>query len=92
MVSKTFLMIDPNGFHAGPTNELVYTANQYLDCAIFGEHEGLRVTLHSILGVLSLSIRAGHVLTISVDGPNEEMAMKALQSVIECQEIGILKK
>lgn len=92
MIKQAFILTDENGFHAKPANDLVYVANQYLDCALFAEHNGRRVTLHSILGVLSLKVRPGDEVILSAEGDQEEAAMIALQEVIVNSSIGTLKE
>ncbi|MBB3113733.1 phosphocarrier protein [Paenibacillus phyllosphaerae] len=90
MLKRSYTLLDPDGLHARPANELVYTAGRYLDCALFAEFDGRRVTLHSILGFLTLTARQGGVLTVTADGPNEIEALDALQAVIEREGIGQL--
>ncbi|MGF7030927.1 phosphocarrier protein [Paenibacillus mucilaginosus] len=88
MIRQSFIITDQDGFHARSANDLVYTANRFLDCALFAEHGGKRVTLHSILGVLSLSARPGDELLLTAEGGHEAEAMEALQGVMIRERIG----
>ncbi|WP_336783180.1 HPr family phosphocarrier protein [Paenibacillus illinoisensis] len=92
MLQQTFKIVDEDGFHAGPINELVYVANKYLDCALFAVHQERRVTLHSILGVLSLNLNVNDELMITAEGDQELAAMRALKEVIIRTKIGCALK
>lgn len=91
MIKQTVIITDQDGFHARPANDLVYAANKYLDCALFAEYDGTRVTLHSILGVLSLRVRSGDELVLTAEGTHEAEAMEALKEVILREKIGLIQ-
>lgn len=87
MIKRNFIITDPNGFHARSANDLVHVANRFLDTALFIETKGIRATLHSILGVLSLAVKYGEVFTITADGIQEGTATIALEEAVV--QIGI---
>ncbi|MFJ7975780.1 HPr family phosphocarrier protein [Peribacillus sp. NPDC096379] len=87
---KTYKIVDENGFHARPANDLVMAANRFLDTEIFAEVRNRKATLHSILGVLSLHVQFGDQFTIIANGEQEVEATRALEEAIFNLKIGEL--
>lgn len=52
-MQQTFRITDEDGIHARPATALVNTANKFKGAESFAEANGKKVTLKSILGVLS---------------------------------------
>lgn len=89
-MQKTFKIIDEDGIHARPATALVNTANQFQGVEAFAEAHGKRVTLKSILGVLSLGLEMGDTLTLETDGEGGIVALEALQNVMIKEGLGEL--
>ncbi|MBO2943348.1 HPr family phosphocarrier protein [Paenibacillus sp. F411] len=89
-MQKTFRITDEDGIHARPATALVNTANKFKDTESFAEASGKKVTLKSILGVLSLGLEQGDSLTLISEGPSAEDALNALAEVMVNEGLGEL--
>ncbi|NGZ73741.1 HPr family phosphocarrier protein [Saccharibacillus alkalitolerans] len=87
-MEKTFRIVDEDGIHARPATALVNTANKFKSTESFAEANGKRVTLKSILGVLSLGLEKGSTLTLITQGEEEAEALKALEDVMVGEGLG----
>ncbi|WP_054955524.1 HPr family phosphocarrier protein [Paenibacillus dakarensis] len=87
-MQKTFRIIDEDGIHARPATALVNTANKFKDTESFAEANGKKVTLKSILGVLSLGLEQGDTLTLISEGASESEALAALSEVMINEGLG----
>ncbi|AWB45646.1 HPr family phosphocarrier protein [Paenibacillus sp. CAA11] len=89
-MERTFKIIDEDGIHARPATALVNTANKFKGAEAFAEAKGKKVTLKSILGVLSLGLEKGDTITLSATGENEAEAIQALSDVMINEGLGEL--
>lgn len=88
IMQTTFRIIDEDGIHARPATALVNTATKFKGTEAFAEAKGKKVTLKSILGVLSLGLEAGDTLTLITEGSEEAEALNALQEVMVKEGLG----
>lgn len=86
MVEKQFTITDEAGMHARPASALVGAVSKFTS-DITLEHNGKKVNLKSILGVMSLGIPSGSVVTIAADGADENEAIEQAGSVMEKEGI-----
>jgi phosphocarrier protein len=70
------------GIHARPAAQFVKTANRFT-CDIRVEKDGEEVEGKSIMGLMMLAAGYGSVITVSVDGSDEEAAMASIVDLIE---------
>ncbi|UCC44714.1 MAG: HPr family phosphocarrier protein [Candidatus Zixiibacteriota bacterium] len=82
MVSKSATIVNKLGLHARPCAQLVSVATKF-ESEIFFVKNGLRVNGKSIMGVMVLAAEKGTVITIEVQGPDEDEAVEALLEVID---------
>lgn len=87
-MERNFRITDEDGIHARPATALVNTANKFKEVESFAEANGKRVTLKSILGVLSLGLEKGDSITLSSVGENAEEALQALTDVMVKEGLG----
>ncbi|WP_223068562.1 HPr family phosphocarrier protein [Paenibacillus caui] len=87
-MEKTFRIIDEDGIHARPATALVNTANKFKGVESFAEAKGKKVTLKSILGVLSLGLEKGDTITLSATGEGEAEVIQALSDVMVNEGLG----
>ena len=81
MLTKTFTIKNKVGLHARPASVLVQTANKFKsDIKI--EKDGRIVSAKSILGVLSLGAEKGSTIVVTVDGIDEEEALKTIEDLV----------
>jgi len=81
MLTKTFIIKNKVGLHARPASVLVQTANKFKsDIKI--EKDGREVSAKSILGVLSLGAEKGSTIVVTVEGIDEEEALKTIEDLV----------
>lgn len=78
---KEFVISNQQGVHARPATLLVAKANEFKS-SITITYEDTTVDLKSIMGVLSLGINRGSLITIEAKGDDEASAMRALDRLI----------
>lgn len=88
MMQQTFKITDEDGIHARPATALVNTATKFKGTEAFAEANGKKVTLKSILGVLSLGLEAGDTMSLITEGDEEAEALNALQEVMIKEGLG----
>lgn len=81
MTKKDVVIKLENGLEARPVALLVQAASQYVS-SIYIESENKRVNAKSIMGMMTLVLNEGEVITITADGSDEEEAIKGLESYL----------
>lgn len=81
MITKTFTIINPTGFHVRPTKTFVQTAGEF-PCKVSVISKGKKVNGKSSLSMLTLGIAANEEVTLEIDGEQEEQAMEALGQLL----------
>lgn len=81
MVKKLITVELSSGLEARPAAMLVQVASQY-ESKIYLEAEAKRVNAKSIMGMMSLGLDNGENVTVSVDGADEEEAMKSIEEYL----------
>lgn len=81
MIKKTATIINKLGLHARPSAALVSAASKFAS-EVFISKDGHPVNGKSIMGVMTLAAEKGSVLTIEIDGPDENEAMEAILETI----------
>ena len=79
MIKKSIKISCPNGLEPRPIAELVQVASKY-ESKVYLETETKRVNAKSIMGMMSLNLANGDLLTVSTDGADEEAAMEEILS------------
>lgn len=81
MIKKQIMIKIPNGLEARPVALLVQVASQY-ESEIYVECEEKKVNAKSIMGMMSLGLASGEEVTVIVDGPDEEEAIKSIEKYL----------
>lgn len=81
MIRKPITIGISSGLEARPIAMLVQVASQYVS-NIYLESEERRVNAKSIMGMMSLGLDTGESVTVSVDGADEEEAMKSIEEYL----------
>jgi phosphotransferase system HPr (HPr) family protein len=77
MITRDFTVLAPEGMHARPATALVKLARQFK--AVILLKKGIKeVKMNSLLNILSMGVKGGEVVTVSIEGPDEEAAAEAL--------------
>ena len=82
MIQKSLKISCPNGLEPRPIAELVQVASKY-ESKIYLETDTKRVNAKSIMGMMSLNLANGDLLTVSADGNDEEDAMNEIVSFLK---------
>ena len=82
MFSKEITVNNQVGLYARPATFFIQKANEYKS-TIMVEKEERKVNAKSLLGVLSLGIAKGMVVTLIADGQDENAAVKCLVDLVQ---------
>ena len=82
MMKKSIKIACPGGLEPRPIAELVQVASKY-ESKIYLETDTKRVNAKSIMGMMSLNLVNGDLLTVSADGNDEEGAMEEIQCFLK---------
>ena len=85
MIKKPISLKLRDGLEARPIALLVQEANQY-SSTVYIEVENKKINAKSIMGMMSLGLDAGESVTVSVDGADEEEAMKSIEEYLSKKE------
>lgn len=75
MIERTMKIELENGLEARPVAVLVQKASMH-DSTIYIHAEGKKVNAKSIMGMMSLGLDSGELVTVIADGPDEEVAVE----------------
>lgn len=81
MIRKPITIGISNGLEARPIAMLVQVASQY-SSNIYLESEAKKVNAKSIMGMMTLGLDAGEVITLSANGDDEEAAMTSIEKYL----------
>lgn len=90
-MQKTFKITNEDGIHARPATQLVNTANKFKS-EIFAEVHGRKVTMKSILGVLSFGLEVGDLVTFIANGEDEAEVMAAFEEILIKEGLGVVNE
>ena len=81
MFSREVVVNNQVGLHARPATFFIQKANEFKS-TVWVEKEERRINAKSLLGLLSLGISRGTVITILAEGPDEQEAVMALVELV----------
>ena len=81
MFSRDVTIVNEVGLHARPATFFIQKANTF-KASIWIEKEDRRVNAKSLLGVLSMGIVKGTVITLIADGEDEVNALNGLEKLV----------
>jgi len=81
MVSQTFTIINPTGFHVRPTKTFVQLASSF-PCKITLHCNGKKGNGKSSLSMLTLGLTTNSEVLLETDGDQEQEALQALGEVL----------
>ncbi len=85
MTKKDVTIQNEKGLHARPATFFIQKANSYKS-SIWVENSERKANAKSLLGVLSLAVSKGDVVTLIADGVDEAEAVAGLAKLIESFE------
>ena len=82
MFSKEVVVRCESGLHNRQATYFVQKANEF-NCSIWLESGSHRMNAKSLLGIMSMGIVTGAVVTLSADGTDAEAAVNALETMLQ---------
>ena len=82
MFSKEVVVRCESGLHNKQATYFVQKANEF-DSSIWLESGNRKMNAKSLLGIMSLGIISGSVVTLSAVGSDEEAAVTALETLLQ---------
>ena len=82
MFSKEVIVRCESGLHNKQATYFVQKANEF-DSNIYLELGQRKMNAKSLLGIMSMGIVTGAVLTLSATGPDEEAAVNSLEELLQ---------
>lgn len=82
MFSKEIIVRCESGLHNRQATYFVQKANEF-SCGIWLESDNRKMNAKSLLGIMSLGIITGAVVTLSASGPDAEEAVNALEALLQ---------
>ncbi len=86
MVKREYKVIDEAGLHARPASIMVEKASGFSN-NIYLMHEDKKVTMKSIMLVMSLGIAQGSTFNIGVEGKDADNVLDTLETVLKTHKI-----
>ncbi len=81
-VSALVVVSGESGLHARPAAEIVKLVQGANHTVSITNQAGKRVSGASLLGILSLGVKAGETIEIEVDGPSADEVLDLLKAVV----------
>ena len=82
MISKEIVVRCESGLHNRQATYFVQKANEF-DSSIWLESGSRKMNAKSLLGIMSMGIVTGAVVTLSADGTDAEAAVNALETMLQ---------
>lgn len=84
MQTFTFTINDELGIHARPAGVLVKEAKNF-ESEIFFIKGDARADVRKIFSLMKLGAKKGESICVEITGPDEELACKAFQELVQAQ-------
>lgn len=78
---REYKIIDEAGLHARPASLLVQAASKFPN-NIYIEFQDKKLTLKSIMAVMSLGVPQNSTIAIEVEGDNAKEVLQALENIL----------
>jgi len=82
MITKKLTVLNKLGIHARPAAQFVRVASRF-QADVTVEKDDESVDGKSIMGLMMLAVGCGADVTVTVDGPDEEAALAALEELVQ---------
>ena len=79
MITREYTIFAPEGMHARPATALVKLARQF-QSDILLKKGSKEVKINSLLNIMSMGIKGGEAISLSVEGVDEAGAAEALDA------------
>lgn len=82
MFTKEIVVRCESGLHNRQATYFVQKANEF-ECSIWLESGSRKMNAKSLLGIMSLGVVTGAVVTLSATGSDEQKAVEALETLLQ---------
>jgi phosphocarrier protein len=82
MKNFEYVITDEMGIHARPAGQLVKEAARYKSLITITSGEK-SVEAKKLLGIMSMGIRNGHTITVTIEGEDEEIALEGMKKFFQ---------
>lgn len=82
MKQFTYTITDPVGIHARPAGLLVKAAKAFSSAITF-ERNGKSAAATKLMALMSLGVKAGDTITVTVEGTDEEAAAAGMEKFLQ---------
>lgn len=82
MFSKEIVVRCESGLHNRQATYFVQKANEF-ECSIWLESGNRKMNAKSLLGIMSLGVVTGAMVTLSATGADEQNAVEALEALLQ---------
>lgn len=82
MKSFNYVIKDEVGIHARPASELVKEAKKYTSVITISKGDKSAVAT-KLMAVMSLGVKCGEEITLTVDGEDEDTALEGMKAFME---------
>lgn len=82
MKTLSYTITDEQGIHARPAGELVKVTKRFEATIQIGKNENM-VDCKKIFGIMGLGAKKGDVVTVTLDGEDEEQAYEAVHTFLK---------
>ena len=82
MCSKEIIVRCESGLYNQQATYFVQKANDF-SCGIWLTADGRKMNAKSLLGIMSLSVVTGSVVTLTAEGVDEQEAIEALETLLQ---------
>ena len=82
MYNKEIIVRCESGLHNKQVTYFVQKANEFKS-SIWLESDDRKMNAKSLLGIMSLGVVTGATVTLSAEGPDEEEAVNALETLLQ---------
>lgn len=82
MFTKEIVVRCESGLHNRQATYFVQKANEF-ECSIWLESGSRKMNAKSLLGIMSLGVVTGAVVTLSATGSDEQRAVEALEALLQ---------
>ena len=79
MKQFTYTIQDSMGIHARPAGLLVEAAAAFKDTTIEISSNGKKADVKRIMAIMSMGVKKGHTVTVTVEGDNEEADFETVE-------------
>jgi len=80
MIIRQFQVLNELGFHARVASRIVREIRKF-ESRVVVKKEGRDYDLKNVTGVITVNAKNGDILTIEIDGSDEEAAVNALEAL-----------